>query len=178
MSDFFFLGQIDIFAFDFPPAQWAQCSGQLMPLSQNTALYSLLGTTYGGDGRVTFGLPNFNGSAACAVGQGTGLTQRTLGETFGSETVTLLSSEMPMHTHAFNIYNQGDAGKRHGTPVANDALSAPGTVTPFAPGTQPGGIFPVTMVQPAGGGQPHENRQPYLVMNFCIALAGVFPQRP
>jgi microcystin-dependent protein len=173
-----FLGEIQIFGFGFAPYQWAQCSGQIMPLSQNTALFSLLGTNFGGDGRTTFGLPNFSGSAACGVGPGPGLTERIIGETFGSETVTLLPTEIPQHSHAFNIYNQGVAAKRHGIPVAGDALSAPGTVTPFAAGTIPSGTFPAQMVQPTGGSQAHANQQPYLAMNFCIALQGTFPARP
>lgn len=173
-----FLGQIQIFSFDFAPANWAQCSGQLMPISQNPALFSLLGTTYGGDGRVTYALPNFNGSAACGVGQGLGLTERFLGETFGSETVMLLSTEMPAHTHGFNVYNQSDASKRHAAPANGDALSAPGSVPPFVSGASIAGNFATQMVQVAGGSQPHANQQPYLAMNFCIALQGAFPQRP
>ena len=178
MSDNFFLGQIQIFGFGYPPAGWAQCAGQLVPISQNSALFSLLGTSFGGDGKTTFGLPNFQGSTACGVGQGPGLTPRNVGDAFGTESVTLLPTEIPLHTHGFNIYNQGDATKRHGTPIAGDALSAPGTLTPFATGSTPPGVFPPQMVQPTGGSQPHENRQPYLAMNFCVALAGAFPARP
>lgn len=174
-----FLGQMQIFGFNFAPNGWAFCAGQIMPISQNTALFSLLGTIYGGDGKVTYALPNFQGAAGCAVGQGPGLTNRDLGETFGSESVTLITNEMPMHSHGFNVYNQSDASKRHGTPVSGDALAAPGSITPFVAGTPPvSGNFPATMVMPAGGSQPHANQQPYLSLNFCIALSGVFPQRP
>lgn len=173
-----FIGQIQIFAFNFAPANWAFCSGQIMPIQQNTALFSLLGVNFGGNGSTNFGLPNFNGNVACGVGAGPGLSQRYIGESFGSETVTLLSTEMPAHTHGFNVYNQGDATKRHGTPSTGDALSAPGTITPFAQGATPSGMFPPTMLQVSGGGQPHENRQPYLALNFCIALQGDFPARP
>lgn len=172
-----FLGQIQIFGFGFAPAHWAQCAGQILPLSQNTALFSLLGTLYGGDGKTNFGLPNFNGSAACATGQGPGLTQRELGVPFGSETVSLLTSEMPAHNHGFNLVNQA-AAKRHGVPVSGDALSAPGSYKPFATNATASGNFPATVITPAGDGQPHANQQPYLAMNFCIALSGVFPQRP
>lgn len=172
-----FLGQIQIFGFGFAPLNWAQCAGQTLPIQQNTALFSLLGANFGGNGQTTFCLPNFMGSAACAIGQGPGLTQRTIGETFGSETVTLQTTEMPLHTHAFNIYNQADATKRHGTPLANDALSAPGTVAPFAPSATASGNFAGQMIQPAGGSQAHDNQQPYLALNFCIALQGSFPQR-
>jgi microcystin-dependent protein len=174
-----FLGQIQIFGFGFAPQNWALCAGQIMPIQQNTALFSLLGTNYGGDGKVTYALPNFQGSAACAVGQGPGLTQRVIGETFGSETVTLLPNEMPAHNHSFNIYNQS-AAKRHGTPVSGDALAAPDTTKPFevAHPNPISGNFPVQMIGGAGGGQPHPNQQPYLTLNFCIALSGIFPQRP
>lgn len=173
-----FTGQVQIFGFDFAPINWAQCAGQIMPIAQNTALFSLLGTNFGGDGKVTYALPNFQGSAACAVGQGRGLTERVLGEAFGSETVTLQSSEMPSHRHAFNVFNQGDATKRHAAPSSGDALSAPGTITPFVSGATVSGNFPVSMIAPAGGGQPHPNQQPYLALNFCIALNGIYPQRP
>lgn len=173
-----FLGQVQIFGFNFAPKDWAFCAGQILPLSQNTALFSLLGTNFGGDGKTTFGLPDFQGSAACATGQGPGLSPRSIGEAFGSETVTLLPQEMPQHNHMFNVFRQSDASKRHSTPLPGDALSAPGTITPFVPGATVSGNFPMQMLAPAGGGLPHENRQPYLTLNFCIALSGVFPQRP
>jgi microcystin-dependent protein len=172
-----FLGQLQIFGFGFAPVNWALCTGQLLPISQYSALFSLLGTNYGGNGTTNFGLPNFQGTAACATGQGPGLSPRNVGETFGSETVTLISSEMPAHTHPFNVFNQSDGTKRHGTPIAGDALSAPGTVTPFVAGAVAGNFAP-QMIGPAGGNQPHANQQPYLAMNFCIALSGIFPQRP
>jgi len=172
-----FLGQIQIFGFDFAPNQWAVCAGQLMPISQNTALFSLLGVNYGGDGRVTYGLPNFQGNAACAVGQGPGLSNRQIGEQFGSASVTLTGAEMPAHNHGFNVVNQV-AAKRHAVPVAGDTVSAPGTYKPFASGATAAGNFPATMIGGGGGGLPHANQQPYLALNFCIALAGEFPQRP
>jgi microcystin-dependent protein len=173
-----FTGQVQIFGFDFAPKNWAQCAGQIMPIRQNTALFSLLGTNFGGDGVVTYALPNFQGSAACAVGQGPGLSGRTIGETFGTETVTLKSSEMPSHSHAFNVFNQSDTSKRHAAPSPGDALSAPGSITPFVSGATVAGYFPVPMIAPVGGSQPHPNQQPYLVLNFCIALTGIFPSRP
>lgn len=176
-----FLGQVQIFGFGFPPKDWAQCLGQLMPLSQYTALFSLLGVNFGGDGKTTFGLPNFAGSAACAAGQGPGLTPRDVGETFGSETVTLLPNEMPAHSHTFNVYNQTTAAKRHSAPLANDALILPLSIPAFVPNATPppvSGTFPTQMVGIGGGGQPHPNQQPYLALNFCIALNGIFPQRP
>lgn len=172
-----FLGQIQIFGFDYPPVNWALCQGQILPLSQNTALFSLLGTHYGGNGQSTFGLPDFRGNAACAVGNGPGLTPRQIGEQFGSEAVSLLSNEMPAHSHGFNLVNQV-AAKRHGVPADGDALSAPGTYKPFVGNTTGSGNFSPQMITPAGGSMPHPNMQPYLAMNFCIALQGAFPQRP
>jgi microcystin-dependent protein len=173
-----FLGQLQIFGFPFAPRNWALCTGQLLPISQYTALFSLLGVNFGGNGTSNFGLPNFQGAAACATGQGPGLTPRAIGEAFGSDTVTLLAGEMPAHSHPFEVFNQADGTKRHGAPVAGDALSAPGTVTPFVSGATVAGNFAPTMIGVAGGGQPHPNQQPYLAMNFCIALNGIFPQRP
>lgn len=173
-----FLGEIQLFAFGYNPANWAQCNGQLTLLSQYTALFSLLGTNFGGDGRTTFGLPNFQGSAACGIGSGPGLTERVMGETFGSESVTLTSQDIPSHTHAFNTYNQTDTSKRQSAPAIGSALALPAEITPYVSGTSPPGSFAMQMVQPAGGSLPHENRQPFLAMNFCIALSGQFPARP
>ncbi|MFE1570217.1 phage tail protein [Comamonas odontotermitis] len=171
-----FIGEIQILGFNFAPRDWAFCSGATMPIQQNTALFSLLGTQYGGNGQTTFQLPNLMARAACSQGQGPGLTSRTIGEPFGSSAVTLLSTEIPNHTHTLQFFNQGDPAKRLSTPQANAALNLPsqasskffapaGAMTPLAP----------TALQPAGGSQPHENRQPFLGLNFCIALQGVFP---
>ncbi|MET4614899.1 microcystin-dependent protein [Stenotrophomonas sp. 2619] len=177
MSDQF-LGEIQMFGFDFAPAQWALCAGQLLPISQNTALFSLLGTTYGGDGRSNFALPNLQGFTACGQGQGPALSDRTLGEVFGTTSVTLLESEMPRHSHAVNVYAQRDATKLHGTPLQGDAVTIPTATAPFADATPANAGFAPSMVGVAGGSQPHENRQPYLTVNFCIALRGIFPPRP
>lgn len=177
MSDQF-LGEIQMYGFDFAPSQWAFCNGQLLPIRQSTALFSLLGTTFGGDGRTSFGLPNLQGFAACGQGQGTGLTDRGMGEVFGATSVTLLESEMPRHSHPVNVYAQRDASKLHGTPVQGDAVTIPTATSPFASATPANAGFAPTMVLPAGGGQAHENRQPYLTVNFCIALNGIFPPRP
>ncbi|WP_430391817.1 phage tail protein [Dyella sp. 20L07] len=174
-----FIGEIQIFAFNFAPARWAFCAGQILPIQQNTALFSLLGTNYGGNGQNTFGLPNLQGQTVCATGQGPGLSQRDLGETFGSETVTLTSNQMPMHLHSANVYGQRDTTKRHSSPLAQDALLVPATITPFTTTNTVGGSFVPAMIGPAtGGNQPHPNQQPYLTLNFCIALAGNFPPRP
>ena len=176
-----FIGEIQIFGFNFNPRGWAFCNGATLPIQQNTALFALLGTQYGGNGQTTFQLPNFAGRGGCQQGQGPGLTPRSMGETFGVDTVTLTTPQMPIHTHPFNVYSQSDTGKRAASPSAGNALSvatdqnafpflAPGTInTQFAP----------NMIQPsAGGGQPHQNQQPYLGVNFCIALQGIFPSFP
>jgi microcystin-dependent protein len=173
-----FLGEIQLYAFQFAPASWAFCAGQIMPIQQNSALFSLLGAIYGGDGKVSFGLPNFQSSAACAQGAGPGLTERVIGETFGSETVTLLTTEMPAHSHAANFYGQRDSTKRQGVPASGSALVSPNNSMIFAQTSTVSGNFPVNELTPTPGGQPHPNQQPYLAMNFCIALSGVFPARP
>lgn len=173
-----YLGEIQLYAFQFAPANWAFCAGQIMAIQQNSALFSLLGTTYGGNGTSSFGLPNFQSSTACAVGTGPGLTQRLLGDSFGSESVTLLTNEMPAHTHAANFYGQRDDSKRQGIPSTGAALVSPNNSFIFAQTSTTSGNFPPTELIPSGGGLPHENRQPYLAMNFCISLSGTFPVRP
>ena len=169
-----FVAEIRIFPFNFAPKGWAFCNGQLLPLSQNTALFSLLGTTYGGDGKSNFALPNMQGSAPMHPGQGPGLSLHDLGETGGSQTVTLLQSEMPAHPHTLM------ASSTTGTlslPTANSLARTSGAL-PYLP---PAGAPLVAMSQAAlglaGGNQPHNNMQPYLTFNFNIALQGVFPPR-
>jgi microcystin-dependent protein len=175
MSDQF-VAEIRIFPFNFAPTGWATCDGQLLPISQNTALFALLGTTYGGDGKSTFALPNLQGSAPMHPGQGPGLSNHFLGEQSGSQTVTLLESEIPIHTHAVNT-DASDPGDVE-TPSPNVVLarSSPfiyrsGAVNDAAP-------MAFQALAPAGGGLPHNNMQPYLTLNVCIALQGIFPQRP
>ena len=165
-----FVAEIRIFPFNFPPKGWAFCDGQLMPLSQNTALFSLLGTTYGGDGKSTFALPDLQGSAPMQPGQGQGLSLRDLGEMSGVESITLLVSEIPLHTHTYSATEEASNENN----VANNApgngvgmYAAPNNLTPMA----------FQALAPAGGGLPHNNMQPYLTLNFCIALQGVFPPR-
>ncbi len=167
-----FVAEIRIFPFNFAPTGWAFCDGQILPLSQNTALFSLLGTTYGGNGQSNFALPNLQGRAPMHPGQGPGLSLHDLGETGGSETVTLLQSEMPAHSHPVRASAQ-DATTR----VAAGQLPATGTgVAMF--GQQSSNVsLSDKSLAPAGGGQPHNNMQPYLTLNFCIALQGVFPPR-
>lgn len=168
-----FLGEIRIFTGNFPPKGWAFCNGQLMSISQNTALFSLLGTFYGGDGKSTFALPNLQGSVPLGQGQGPGLTDRVLGETGGAATVTLLTTEMPAHTHTVNaVAEPGD-----GTSPSNDLWAASVLRDrQYATGSPTATMSP-TAINVAGGSQPHNNMQPYLGLNFIIALQGVFPQR-
>ena len=175
-----FVAEIRIFPFNFAPKGWAFCDGQLLPLSQNTALFSLLGTTYGGDGKSNFALPNLQGRLAMHSGQGPGLSLQDLGEAAGTETVTLLQSEIPSHTHFLNAdANAATAGSPTGGAYAEGQWNAgqnSGVVnfyTTSAPDTQ---LAP-TAINFAGGGQPHNNMMPYLTLNFCIALQGVFPPR-
>lgn len=172
-----FIGEIQVFGFNFAPRDWALCNGAILPISQYTALFSLLGTNYGGNGQSNFQLPNFASRVACEQGQGPGLTQRDLGETFGVASVTLNINEIPQHNHVINAFVQSDQGKRVSTPVANGGLSQPSVAAnkPFlnaAPSTQ---FAPNMIGASANGSQPHENQQPYLAVNFCIALNGAFP---
>ncbi|TNJ32877.1 phage tail protein [Arenimonas terrae] len=174
-----FIGEIHIFPYNFAPRNWAFCQGQLIAISQNTALFSLLGTQYGGNGQTTFALPNFGGTAAVAQGQGPGLTPRTMGETFGSNTVTLISTEMPTHNHGVVLYAQNTAAKRAASPSSGNALSVSSntSATSFLPAGSTNTTFGTNMLGVAGGSQPHENRQPHLTLGFCIALQGIFPAR-
>lgn len=170
-----FVGEIQIFGFDFAPRGWAACNGALLPIQQNTALFSLIGTSYGGDGKVNFRLPNLAGRAICSEGQGAGLSPRELGEVFGASDVALNVSQMPAHGHAFTIYNQPDVTKKSGRPTPGSALTSPAGVAAFVSGGTPDAGFATAMIGQTGGGQPHENRQPFLALNFCIALQGEYP---
>ncbi len=165
-----FIGQIALLPYNFPPRGWAFCNGQLLPISQNTALFSLLGTTYGGNGQTTFALPDLRGRVPVSSGQGPGLQDYTLGEQSGVESVTLTQGQMPLHNHGANC-NTGDADQ--GGPGNN--FLASGSV--YAASATPGQTLNPAMIAAAGGNQPHENRPPYLVLNYCIALEGIFPSR-
>jgi microcystin-dependent protein len=167
-----FVAEIRIFPFNFAPRGWAWCDGQLLPLSQNTALFSLLGTTYGGNGKSNFALPDLQGRAPMHPGQGPGLSLHDLGEQAGTETVTLLESEMPGHAHAVRASLQ-DATDRT---VAGQLPAGGIGVAMFASGP-PNVSLSFSSLTPAGGDQPHNNMMPYLTFNFCIALQGVFPPR-
>ncbi len=170
-----FVAEIRIFPFNFAPTGWAFCDGQLLPLSQNTALFSLLGTTYGGDGKSNFALPNMQGNAPMHPGQGPGLSLHDLGEIGGSETVSLLESEMPIHTHFIQAYTGDPADNRNPAPTKSLGAPSPGLL--YDTTTTPLQIMAPQAIAPAGGDQPHNNMQPYLTLNFCIALQGVFPPR-
>jgi len=165
-----FVAEIRIFPFNFAPTGWAWCDGQLLPISQHTALFSLLGTTYGGNGKSNFALPNLQGRAPMHPGQGPGLSLHDLGETGGAETVTLLESEMPAHSHTLRATSED--GDRP-TPTAR--YLARGTNLYAA--AQHLNTMAIETLAPAGGDQPHNNMQPYLTLHFCIALQGVFPPR-
>ncbi len=170
-----FVAEIRIFPFNFAPKGWAFCDGQLLPISQNTALFSLLGTTYGGNGTSTFALPNMQGCAPMQQGQGPGLSLRILGETAGEQTVTLLQTEMPAHAHTAVASSASDSN----LPASNAwASGQKGFGSVYAPSV------PATNVQMnpfalsiAGGSLPHNNMMPFLTVSFCIALQGVFPPR-
>ncbi|QHT57736.1 phage tail protein [Cellulomonas sp. H30R-01] len=173
-----FVAEIRMFAGNFAPKGWALCNGQILPISQNTALFSLLGTTYGGDGRSTFGLPDLQGRSPVHHGQGPGLQPVALGEELGSSTVTLLESEMPLHGHTVATLPDGTRGTTGNPSGAAWATSRIGRVTEELYGSGPGAL---TMSPGAlavtGGGQPHDNLPPYLVLTFIIALQGIFPPR-
>jgi len=172
-----FVAEIRMFGFNFPPRGWAFCDGQLMPISQNTALFSLVGTMYGGDGKSTFALPNLQGTAPLQTGQGPGLSDRFQGESAGQVAVTLIQSELPSHNHPLrggtaagtssSPSNAVWAAAKLGRQAVNFYAAGAGTAPPMS-----GAALGV-----AGGSQPHNNMPPFLTLNFCIALQGIFPPR-
>jgi microcystin-dependent protein len=177
-----FMAQIEIFSFNFAPKGWAQCNGQLLPINQNQALFSLLGTTFGGDGRVNFALPDMRSRIPVSFG-----TQTVLGERAGSESVTLLQSTMPAHTHQMLADGATPTSSNGPSPGASGSTvlgNSGGTQSPGAPFTVsiysnagPNGAMDPRVVGNAGGSQPHTNIQPYLTLNFCISLQGIFPSQ-
>lgn len=172
-----FLAEIKIVPYNFAPRGWAFCNGQVLSISQNTALFSLLGTTYGGDGRTTFALPNLQGAAPLHPGQGPGLSERYLGERGGAGQVTLIAAEMPEHTHKA----LADAVGARDVQPGNATWAPPGAgrgLTLYNPEIGAGQGMAIDALIPAGGGQPHNNLPPYLTLNFIIALQGIFPPRP
>jgi microcystin-dependent protein len=171
MSDQF-VAEIRIFPFNFAPNGWAWCNGQILPISQNTALFSLLGTMYGGDGKSTFALPDLQGSVPIQSGQGPGLSDYDVGSTGGTQTVTLLTSEIPTHSHMLSAStNPGTVS----TPSASTSLAAATAYVVNPPSTVPTNPYSVA---PTGGNSPHNNMQPYLALAYCIALQGIYPARP
>jgi microcystin-dependent protein len=168
-----FVAEIRVFAFNFAPTGWASCDGQLLPISQNTALFSLLGTFYGGDGKSNFALPNLNSSLAMSQGQGQGLSDRFLGESGGTPSVTLLESEMPFHTHSLSVSTSQALERQpvNQRPAAGDGVGL------YDDRFQPTTSMAVAALTFTGGSLPHENRMPSLGLQFCIALQGVFPPR-
>jgi microcystin-dependent protein len=165
-----FLGEIRLFGFDFVPKDWAPCNGQILTISQNEALYSLLGTMYGGDGQNTFALPDLQGRAPIGRGSGPGLTRRTQGDKGGSEAVTLTQNQMPQHSHqvaaAATSQSKNPANQLPGVSAAGSAY-----------GAQPATSMAGQMIGVAGGSAPHDNMPPYLVGNWCICLVGLYPSR-
>jgi microcystin-dependent protein len=167
-----FVAEIRPFAFNFAPTGWAQCNGQLLPISQNTALFSLLGTFYGGDGKSTFALPDLQGSATMHQGQSGGTSDRTLGEMSGSENVTLIQTEMPAHSHTLNAVESTATSRQ----PPNQMFAVGEAISDYHTGatnTQ----MDQRMLALAGASLPHNNMQPTLAVNFCIAMQGIFPPR-
>jgi microcystin-dependent protein len=164
-----FLGEIRLFPYNFAPRGWAFCAGQLMSISQNTALFSLLGTTYGGNGQTTFALPDLRGRRAVSSGQGPGLSFYNLGQQGGTEFTTLLQTNMPMHAHTVGATMVAAGDNK----PAGNYLAVGGSYVNTAPNTTMGPL----MIQSTGGGQPFGILDPYLALNYCIALVGIFPSR-
>jgi microcystin-dependent protein len=172
-----FIGEIKIVPYNFAPRGWAFCNGQLLPIAQNTALFSLLGTTYGGDGRTTFGLPNLQGRGPLHAGRGPGLTQRRLGEHGGVSEVTLTEAQMPEHRHPPRARSHpGDQAspENHTWAVAYSGRQVVNMYSQDTSGPTP---LPSAALAKAGSGQPHNNLPPCLTLNFCIALLGIYPSR-
>jgi len=167
------LGQIMLFGGNFAPRGWAFCNGQLLQISANTALFSILGTTYGGDGKVTFGLPDLRGRVAIHAGQGNGLTPRAIGQSSGSETVTLTINQMPAHNHVVNPKYSNSPGQINPANNYPANLGAPNAVY----GATGDGPMGNAIVSNSGGSQPHENMQPWLCINYIIATTGIYPTR-
>lgn len=171
-----FVGQISLFSFNFAPKLWAQCNGQAMQIVQNQALYSLLGVSFGGNRDITFNLPDLRGRVAIGYGASAQSGNVAMGQSAGSETVTLSTANLPSHTHGLTASTQianrrVPTGRMFATDTSANAeyyaAAGSGTITPLSPNS----------IGPVGGGLPHENRQPYLTMNYCIALSGIYPSR-
>jgi microcystin-dependent protein len=176
-----FIGEIHMFAGNFAPRGWALCNGQLLSISQNTALFSILGTTYGGNGVTTFALPDLRGRVPMHAGQGPGLSDRILGEASGEESNTLSLAAMPQHIHQVNPACSAEDGDqsaaKNNFPASPLSTSGGAAVNAYTASPSPNTAMGGTNSAPVGGSQPHNNLQPYLVVNFIIALQGIFPSR-
>lgn len=170
-----FIGEIQLYGFPYAPLHWALCTGSLMAIRQNTALFSLIGVQYGGNGTVTFQLPNFVNCAPCSQGTGPGLTNRVVGEMFGENSVSLTNETMPAHTHQMEVYGTRAQTNKVATPAAGAAITPPGKCQAFIPGGVPDTTLAPLALTPVGGIGPHENRQPFIALNYSIALEGAFP---
>ena len=169
-----YIGALTLFGFNFAPRGWAKCDGQLLSIAQNTALFSLLGTTYGGNGQTTFALPDLRGRVPLHQGNGPGLSARVIGESGGVENVTLLQTQMPTHTHSVSLGASSSDGVRKNPTGSVPAATAGSSYA--APGDADG-VMAAAVVGTSGGNQPHPNIQPYLVLNWCICTEGIFPSR-
>jgi microcystin-dependent protein len=178
-----YLGQIEAFPYGFVPKNWAPCQGQLLPIAQNTALFSLLGTTYGGNGTTTFQLPDLRGRVAMGQGNGVGLTPRVIGEITGEENHTILITETPMHSHALNTAPNAPILNNSDIPgpakvLGNATGSGSNVIQPYAPAPPaPNVVMAPTAITSTTGNQAHANMMPYLGLRFCIAMSGIFPSR-
>ena len=169
-----FLGQLLLVPYSYAPRGWALCAGQLLPINQNVALFSVLGTTYGGDGQVTFALPDLRGRAANSLGQGGGLQNYVLGQVLGSETVALNVNQMPQHQHTLGITTGGASGTAPAGALLADTGGSPNI---YVPNANPAGALDPSAVSTVGGNRTHSNQSPCLVMNWIIAMQGIFPSR-
>lgn len=174
-----FIGQVMMFAGNFAPRGWAFCQGQILSIAQNTALFSILGTTYGGNGQTTFALPDLRGRSPIQPGQGPGLSPITLGQQGGTETMTLLSNNMPAHNHTLNAFNGdvGNAANPSGNALGIGKVPSSGEMINMYSNSAPSAQLAPGTVGIAGGSQPFNIRDPYLAINFIIALEGIFPSR-
>jgi microcystin-dependent protein len=172
-----YLGEIRIFGFSFAPQGWASCDGQLVSIAQNNALYAVLGTTFGGDGQTTFGLPNMKGNAPMEWGNGPNLTPRTPGEMLGESSVTLTVQQIPSHNHMLYAGTTTNLAQQAALPTAQAQLGAAGPGQIYTTTVTPPVAFSPKAIGVAGQSQPHDNLQPMLVLNFCISMQGMFPSR-
>jgi microcystin-dependent protein len=171
-----FLGMIIVFPYNFPPRGWAFCQGQVLLIAQNTALFSLIGTTYGGDGQTTFALPDLRGRTVLSGGQGPGLSTYTLGQHSGQETVTLTLNQIPSHSHTGNV-KVGSGLANSATGAGNNFAANTGGTSIYNSGAAGDNMAANVITNITGGSQAHNNMIPYLVLNYCIAMEGIYPSR-